>query len=215
MIEFISSWAQQIIVAVIVATIIEMILPKGNNKKYIKSVIGIYILFTIVSPIITKVVGGDIKLDTDYEKYFTNTDTYQTMSDALSNINNENIEEVYKDNLKKDIVNKVKEKGYLATNVEVEVNVKDTANYGNINKIAIQVSKIEEQEEQEEESKEKNAIQSVSIEKVEKITIGNTSNNTTIATDPKEQTISEQEKKDIKQYLSEIYQVNTKYIRIN
>lgn len=212
MIEFISSWAQQIMVAVIVATIIEMILPKGNNKKYIKSVIGVYVLFTIVSPIITKMIGGEMKLDTDYEKYFTNTDTYQTMSDSLSSINNENIEEVYKDNLKRDIVSKVKEKGYLASNVEVEVNVKDTASYGNINKIIMQVSKIEEKEEQQ---KEDNTIQSVSIEKVEKITIGNTSNSTTIATVPKEQTISEQEKKELEQYLSGIYQVNTKYIRIN
>lgn len=212
MIEFISSWAQQIMVAVIVATIIEMILPKGNNKKYIKSVIGVYVLFTIVSPIITKMIGGEMKLDTDYEKYFTNTDTYQAMSDSLSSINNENIEEVYKDNLKRDIVSKVKEKGYLASNVEVEVNVKDTASYGNINKIIMQVSKIEEKEEQQ---KEDNTIQSVSIEKVEKITIGNTSNSTTIATVPKEQTISEQEKKELEQYLSGIYQVNTKYIRIN
>lgn len=36
---WISSWAEQIVVAVIIATIIEMILPNGNNKKYIKAVI--------------------------------------------------------------------------------------------------------------------------------------------------------------------------------
>ena len=32
MIEFISSWAEQIVLAVIVATIIELILPKNNWK---------------------------------------------------------------------------------------------------------------------------------------------------------------------------------------
>lgn len=53
MICSISSWAEQIIIAVIIATILEMILPKGNSKKYIKTVIGIYILYTIISPIIT------------------------------------------------------------------------------------------------------------------------------------------------------------------
>ena len=36
MIEWVTSWAQGIIIAVIVATIIEMILPDGNCKKYIK-----------------------------------------------------------------------------------------------------------------------------------------------------------------------------------
>ena len=43
--EWISDWVQGIIVAVIIVTIIEMILPNGNSKKYIKVVIGIYIIF--------------------------------------------------------------------------------------------------------------------------------------------------------------------------
>lgn len=212
MIEFISSWAQQIIVAVIVATIIEMILPKGNNKKYIKSVIGVYVLFTILSPILTKVVGGEVKLDTDYEKYFTNTDTYQTMSDSLNNINNQNIEEVYRENLKKDIVSKVKEKGYLASNVEVEINVKDSTSYGNINQITMQVTKIEEQEE---ETSEDNTIHFILIEEVEKVSIGNTIKSKEASNIAKEQIISEQEKNEIGQYLSDIYHVHTKYIKIN
>ena len=46
--EWISHWAETIIVAVIIGTIIEMILPSGNSKKYIKTVIGVYILFTII-----------------------------------------------------------------------------------------------------------------------------------------------------------------------
>ena len=37
MVEWISNWAESIIVAVIIATIIEMILPEGNSKKYIKA----------------------------------------------------------------------------------------------------------------------------------------------------------------------------------
>ena len=53
MISFISKWAEQIIIAVIVATIIELILPNSKNKKYIQMVIGVYILFTIISPIIS------------------------------------------------------------------------------------------------------------------------------------------------------------------
>ena len=52
MINFMSSWAEQIVLAVIVATIIEMILPKSKNKKYIQMVVGVYVLFNIISPII-------------------------------------------------------------------------------------------------------------------------------------------------------------------
>ena len=69
MIQFLSSWAEQIVLAVIIATIIELILPQNRNKKYIQMVIGIYILFNIISPIIknkdTILTSGDY----DLEKY--------------------------------------------------------------------------------------------------------------------------------------------------
>ena len=37
--DWISDWAGGIIIAVIIGTVIEMILPEGNSKKYIKMVI--------------------------------------------------------------------------------------------------------------------------------------------------------------------------------
>ena len=49
--QFINNWASGLIVAVIIATIIELILPENKNKKYVKMVSGIFILFTIISPI--------------------------------------------------------------------------------------------------------------------------------------------------------------------
>ena len=52
MINFLSSWAEQVILAVIIATILELILPNSKNKKYVQMVIGVYVLFNIISPII-------------------------------------------------------------------------------------------------------------------------------------------------------------------
>ena len=72
MISFMSSWAEQIVLAVIVATIIEMILPKNKNRKYIQMVIGIYVLFNIISPIIEN------KEEFSIEKY--NIEKYETKS---------------------------------------------------------------------------------------------------------------------------------------
>ncbi len=59
MASFLSSWAQQIIFAVIIGIIIQMLLPEGKNKKYVKMCIGIYVLFTIISP----VVGKNLEVD--------------------------------------------------------------------------------------------------------------------------------------------------------
>ena len=74
MINWLRSWSNQVIVAVIIATIIEMILPEENNKKYIKMIIGLYVLFTIIQPVITKLTGNEINLnDFNYNKYLKDT----------------------------------------------------------------------------------------------------------------------------------------------
>ena len=70
MISLFSSWARGIVIAVVVSTIIEMILPNGSSKKYVKSVIGIYILFVIISPVAKKITGKvDVnEILSNYEK---------------------------------------------------------------------------------------------------------------------------------------------------
>ena len=65
--NWISNWIQGIIIAVIIGTIIEMLLPEGNCKKYVKVVIGVYILFSIVSPVITKVTGSEFRVSDIYD----------------------------------------------------------------------------------------------------------------------------------------------------
>lgn len=72
MIDFLSSWAEQIVLAVIIATIIELILPNSKNKKYVQMVIGIYVLFNIISPVIK---NKDILTfeEINLEKYASNS----------------------------------------------------------------------------------------------------------------------------------------------
>ena len=50
MIECIKDWTEGIIIAVMLSIIIEMLVPEGKNKKYVKVVSGIYILYTIINP---------------------------------------------------------------------------------------------------------------------------------------------------------------------
>ena len=54
MINAISSWASQLVFSLIIVTIIEMILPDNKIKKYVKTVIGVYIIFCIISPFINQ-----------------------------------------------------------------------------------------------------------------------------------------------------------------
>lgn len=206
-----STWVEQIIVAVIIAGIIEMILPKGNNKKYVKAIIGVYILFTIISPVVSKITNIDFQ-DIDYEEYFKQTETYQTMSQDLSNNNDKSVEEIYISNLKQDMKNKLQEKGYIAENIEVDIELKDEANYGKVNKIILSVYKNEESNDDVYKDTSTNTI---SINKIEEVKIGNNVNNVNTNIQVKKGEIKNSEKNEIKEYLSGVYEINKKNIKIN
>lgn len=166
MIDFLSSWGQGIIVAVIIGTIIEMILPEGSSKKYIKVVIGIYILFTIISPFIQKFSGSKLSAEN-----ILNTEKYEkmmakgrnTISQKLEDNNSRTIKDIYTENLKTDIKAKLKEKGYEAESIYLRVS--DDGNY-TIEKLQIKLLATENKNNGNTETK-KVEINSVNVEKIE------------------------------------------------
>ena len=133
MIEFISSWAEQIVLAVIVATIIELILPKNKNKKYIQMVIGVYVLFNIISPIIRN------KEKISVEEY--NIDKYQTKSqyEVDQSSMDERIEKIYLDELKNNVISKFKEAGFSVEKCVVDAELDTTKKNAGIYEINIRI----------------------------------------------------------------------------
>lgn len=196
MIEFLSSWAQGIIVAVIIATLIEMILPNSSSKKYVKVVIGMYILFTIVSPIIKKLGGKDINLNTinieKYERQISKSDN--TISRKFEDNNTRSIKDIYVSNLKADISAKLKEKGYEIDTSDIQI--KDDENY-TIEKITLKLIKMEQKQEKNNE---------IVINTVE---IGNT------ISQKDSKTLSDDDKQEVKDYISETYDIDKKNINIS
>ena len=194
--NWISGWIQGIIIAVIIGTIIEMLLPDGNCKKYVKVVIGVYILFSIVSPVITKVTGNEFRVSDIYD-----INTYIEVSAKNSQENIENsqqnqIKQVYITNLKNDMKQKIQEKGYSVRSLTLEISNDEQYT---LKKIFAQVSKRKNEENNE--VKEINEIN---------ITISNTTENI-----EEDISISTKEQNDLKAYLSGIYNLEEKNININ
>ena len=52
MIDFFREWIEQIVFSVIIVSIFEMLLPNGKIRKYIKMILGIFIVFNIISPFV-------------------------------------------------------------------------------------------------------------------------------------------------------------------
>lgn len=190
MISFINSWTSGIVVAVIIGSIIEMILPENNNKKYIKTVIGLFVLFTIISPVIAKFSGGiDLSSIYKYENYIeTNT---QPVNSNVSLISNDNIEKVYIGKMKTEIKTSLKQIGYEASNMEITIDTTE-ANYGNITKITLKVEPNES-----------------SVSNIEKVEINVSKEQTT------QESISDKERQKIIEYLNSTYSIPKDKININ
>lgn len=195
MINAMSSWAKSIILAVIVSTIIQMILPEGNNKKYIKTVIGLYILFTIISPIISKISGGNSTIDVSkYENYFN----VESTTTASANVIDKNLDNTYTSSIKADIKNRMKQKGYKVNSIDANIELKNEESYGTINSLKISLER--------EENNNNSNIQAVN--KIE-IKISNNTN------EIKQNNLTSREKQEIKNYLSETYSIKKENIEVN
>lgn len=198
MISWISSWAQGIIMAVIIGAIIEMILPEGNSKKYVKIVIGVYVLFTIISPVISKITGKTIQVSDILElnKYIEETENNSKLYVTLDEDNSNNIKDIYESSLRNDIKAKVAAKGYNAKNIKLEI--EDDEEY-TLKKIDIEIYKN-----MEKDKKNIETIQNVDINISQKSTENDM-----------QEKLSEKDKRKLKDYLSGVYEIDEKNININ
>ncbi len=140
MVSFIRNWTEGIIIAIIIGIIIEMIIPEGNLKKYVKVVIGVYIMFNIVSPIINHFSSKSISFSIDdYEVYYKKNDIYNDLNSNLENEKNKQIESIYTEELILDISKKLNDKGYAASNIEIDINTNNTEDYGKIVDLSLDI----------------------------------------------------------------------------
>lgn len=193
MIEWLKTLANQIIIAVIIAVIFDLILPNGKNKKYIKMLINLYVLFVILNPIISKITNQnfDITNKLDYNQYFSDA----TTETSIQIDNNNLIENTYQKSLKENIINKVESEGYKVSSISIDINKNESdENYGSIKKIILNI-----------ESKETVDDSNIEIEDV-KIS----SNNETISN----KSLKNVDRNKIKKILTEEYQIDQKNIEI-
>ncbi len=139
MINFLSSWAEQVVLAVIIATILELILPNSKNKKYVQMVIGVYVLFNIISPIIKnkeKLVFSEIDLD----KYITtSTKVEQSSMDAR-------LEKIYLDELENNIKSKFKNVGIEIIKCTIDAELDTTKKNAGIHSIDVKVKNVDDEQ---------------------------------------------------------------------
>ena len=207
-IDWISSWASSIIVAVIIGTIIEMIIPEGNSKKFIKMVIGVYVVFTIVTPVITKITGRELEVSDilDLDTYIEQAEESINSQNTIQKSNEDSIKSIYLSSLENDMKAKIEGKGYTVKEISIDV-----ANDENYTIRSINLFIQEKQDVQDTEINISDKIEPVN--KIENIEIGQ--QNELVEDEQISNDISSSEKKDLKEYLNTIYEVPIENININ
>ena len=218
MIEFLSSWAKSLGLAIIVISVLEMLLPNNKTKKYVRMVFGLYIIFNIVSPFIKNKDILDVS-SYDMNEYVGDYTTNQTQEEQ--NSVDSQIEEIYIRELEKDITRKVEKLGYQVTtcNVYATLSSENEENY--IEQIVLTVEKNEQQEndQQGNETEQTETIEDKLVKEIQKIKPVNTTigqiNKTEEKQDESKQNINNSDIQKIKKFLKEEYGVEERCLKIN
>lgn len=210
-----SSWVKGLGLAIVIVSILEMLLPNNKTKKYIRMVMGIYVLFTIISPFLSNQEIFDMN-NINLKDYVT----AQTSTNLDQSSMDERIEQLYIQELEKDITKKLNEKGYEVTSCKVKAQISDKEEETKITKIKVIVQKSQEEKNSTSDKNEQNLENKIvtQIQKIKPV-------DTTIKQDNAKQQESTEENKstkvnksdiqNIKKFLIEEYEVNEKCLEIN
>lgn len=192
MISFLREWIEQIAVAVIIASIFEMILPDGKTKKYVKMILGVFIIFNMISPFVNGSSLYDFSVNDIVENYMN-----EITVDATNSVDDK-VEELYIKELEKDIIKTVEEQGYVVEKCNIEAKVYSDEQEAGISSVNITISSKKETEQTE-------------ISNIEKVEIGVNIDNS----NEKDTAITEKDIKELKKILSDYYEIDKEIININ
>lgn len=210
MIEFISDWAKSLGLAIIIVSILEMLLPNNKTKKYIKVILGIYILFNIISPFVKNKEIFNLN-EIDLEAY---SSTQQSNEEVDQTSMDKRIIDLYEKELEKDIKDKLTKKGYIISNCRVIAKIGNKDEDTHITKIKLQIKSKSEEESQEVQNNNLENKILVEVQKIKPI-------ETNINEDKKEESINSEQMilntdiQNVKKFLMEEYGVNENCLEIN
>ena len=202
MIDFLSSWAKTLSLSVIIVSILEMLLPNNKTKKYIRMVMGIYILFNIVSPFMKSVQASSVE-NFSFENY-TNNITVQTKNNQSSM--DKRLEQLYIEQLEKDIKTKITIKGYDVIKCVVNAVITGDEKNAGIKKVVLKIKKNEANLVEDKKEVEEKLIDEV--QKIKKVNISNQNKNNS-------NEITDADINNLKKFLKEEYGVEDKCLKIN
>ena len=205
MINFMSTFVKNLSLALVIISILEMLLPNNKTKKYVKMIMGLYVLFSIIAPFINnqdKINLSEFNTYVETSEEIVQTDVKVDQSSMDKRLN-----EIYEQELQKDIKRKIENKGYEIESCKIEAHIsqEDTG----IEKITIKIARKIGEENKEETIEDKMVSEIQKIQKVEvKVSEGEEEKE-------EESKITKTDVKIIKDFLKQEYGVSEQCLKIS
>lgn len=195
-VKYINSWLKDIVILFIFISIAELIMPKGNMKRYINLIIGLLIIITLISPL-ARLMKIDLNLEQGVFNY--SKENYLEI-DEFYKYQDKQIEAVYKERFRNEIIDFIEEETeYKVASIEIDLKEEEQANY------EIDYLKIEIAENIEVIDKDR-----IRIEKISHIRVENSKDKT-----QKGNIIIKEEFKELRKLISKKYVLDENSIVIN
>ena len=139
MIDLFRNWISVLLCLGIFVTIIRLVIPKNNLRKYIYSLIGIITIIALVSPLIDIFKNNDMQ--DSIKSVLSNLDEQENVNvdtEKYSNVKEEAVKKSFIQSIKNDVKSKLEDKSIGVKSVDVFI----SDNY-DIEKIEINIEKID------------------------------------------------------------------------
>ena len=139
MIDLFRNWISVLLCLGIFVTIIRLVIPKNNLRKYIYSLIGIITIIALVSPLIDIFKNNDMQ--DSIKSVLSNLDEQENVNvdtEKYSNVKEEALKKSFIQSIKNDVKSKLEGKSIVVKSVDVFI----SDNY-DIEKIEINIEKID------------------------------------------------------------------------
>ncbi|KMT21344.1 stage III sporulation protein AF [Clostridium cylindrosporum] len=123
MMDALKGWITSVVATVIIITIVELILPEGNIKKYVKLATGLLVMVAVLSPLF-KILVGDFSLNEKISSYSEAISSYSKVDTKKAHEEfKTKTREAFKTSLKENISKEIKSKtgkDYIVTSIELK-----------------------------------------------------------------------------------------------
>lgn len=196
--DYISDWVKNIIIISTFLTLLEIILPNGNIKKYVDVLIALIIIIVIINPLI-------YFLSSDFNLKNNMNSLYNINDESMEYFNNRNdINDIQKEQVIDEYISYIeigiKEIIKNETNYEVvniDLSLKENKNYKEINSVSITLKQKDNKEDNE----------SIIINRIETVSIDRSVNKD-------HKTLNKDDENTIKNLIKEHYNVSEENIFI-